>query len=407
MRRTNPTILLAALVASVFALPAGSTGLGGFETSALVQQAIDSLHGGRWELAEEQGIEVASRTDAGPDLTGRGWLIAGAARQRRGEFTSAADAYREFLASCVSPGLRRYAMRQILECESALAGTEPPKAPGERISEQERRALARVDDTYHVESSEHFIVRARNAALARKLIGEAETALERIRRLLLGKQEYPHTVDIHVWVDRDDFLEHAADAPEWSGGAFCFSVKDGVTTRRIDLTQLDRTGQFDMVMLDRIVPHELSHLVLREYFGDAPCPLLLDEGLAMLTEWDVDNDHVMLAGTALGGEAGIQLDELLIRRRRDISDPPIFYAMAFSFTEFLHARLTGEQFRGFFAQVKSGCSVPEALQRALYLPQREDFMCELETAWEDYAVAQAQYLRELTRRDMLPDGARN
>lgn len=405
MRRNSRTILAMWILGGMLVPAAGGPLSVCSKTSPLLQRAIESLHRGRLGLAERQALKITEQ-DGPPDLTARAWVIAAAARQRRGDFGAAADAYREFLSSCGSSDLRRYAVRQIRKCESARAHARGVQAPSKRLSVEQLRSLARVSEKLHIASSAHFVIHTRNPALARLLATEAETALERIRLVLLGEQEYPHTVDIHVWADRKQFLTHAADAPEWSGAAFRFSVRNGLATRRIDLTQLDQSGRFDTIMLDRILPHELCHLLLREYLGDATCPLLIDEGLAMLVEWEMDNDRVLLGSAAAEGAAGASLDELLVRQKDEISEPRLFYAAAFSFTEFLHSRLTGEQFRTFLAQVKNGCTVAESLQRALYLPHRKNFLAELHAAWKNHAAAQAQYLRELSGRERPPEPAR-
>jgi len=119
--------------------------------------------------------------------------------------------------------------------------------------------------------------------------------------------------------------------------------------------------------------------------------------LAMLSEATVDNERVAQAAAALAGNDRIPLPRLLVFRRKDMTDPRVFYAEAFSFTEFVHSRLSREQFRSFLEHLKAGHAVADALQRALYRPAEEDFLAQLSEAWEDHAIAQAQFLRELRR----------
>jgi len=372
-----------------------------FDQADAMQLALQSLSDGRLAEAERRAMRIVARQAAGASAR-RAWLVAAAARQRGGDNRGATEAYRKFLATCNSPDLRRYALEQIRKCRLPSGLPQVPVPPSRKLSAQMLRDLAAVGQTYHVESSEHFVVRTRNAKLAKLLVAEAESSLERIRVLLLGEQAYPHAVNVYVWVDHDDFIRHAKDAPEWSGASFTFSVSDGVTTRRIDLTQRDEDGRFASIMLDSVLPHELCHLVMREFFGDAACPLVLNEGLAMMAEWQVDNDRILLAAAAVTGERGISLDELLVLHRENLSDPAVFYAEAFSFVSFLRARLTAEQFRSFLDNVKGGCGIGESLQRALYVPQSDEFMPALNAAWEDYAVAHAQYLKALEEPVGLP-----
>ncbi len=266
-----------------------------------------------------------------------------------------------------------------------------------------------VDDRVYAESSEHFVVRARNAALAKLLAEEAEVALRRVSRLVLGGRAYPHSVEIHVWPDADSYAANAPQAaPEWSGGAYSLTSRNGLLIRRIDLTQLDEQGRFATVMLDRVLPHEMCHLVMRELFGDAPSPLFLQEGLAMLAEAEPDADRIVLAGAALTGGEGIPLSDLLVIDRYDIENRAIYYAESYSLVSFLRRRLTADQFDAFLAHVKNGCTTVDALERALYSPPGEDFAPKLAEAWADEAVAQAEMIRALRGEDALAtsDGTR-
>jgi len=382
-------VLLAAPLAGL-AAPAAYQGAG----ASLVQRALEHLRCGRHQQAERAALTLArgERPQAFPEA----WLIVAAARRRSGRRDEAIPAYRSYLASCTSPAMRHYAMEQIRQCRSPAAETAPRTAPSQRLTPADLRALMRIGRQTLVESSEHFVVRARNSRVARLIAVEAEKALHRICRDVLAGQEFPHRVDVYVWSDRREYAAHAQNAPEWSGGNFSIVARNGLVTRRIDLTQLDRAGRFATIMLDRVLPHELCHLVLQEYFGDATCPLLIDEGLAMLAEnGQMDNARILLAGAALGARKRIVLAPLLARRRDEIGDPAVFYAKAFSFVEFLHSRMSRGQFGEFLAHVKNGCSVGEAIQRALYLPLDRTFSASLARAWQDRSVRQAQYLRAL------------
>jgi hypothetical protein len=356
-----------------------------------------------------------------PQSNDRAWAIVAAARERAGKHASALRAYRLFLASCQDPQTRQYITQRIDACKDALArvagvgvaGVPPASAElqspsnipatqpsvGHCLSPNQLRELAKIEQEASVESSEHFVVHARNPLLAKLVTKDAEAALARICSDLLAGAEYPHSVEIYVYCDHDDYLAHAADAPEWSGGAFTFEVKDGQPTRKISLTQLDKDGKFAAIMLDRVLPHEMCHLVMAEYFGDAACPLFLNEGLAMLAETGVDNERIALAGAALAGKKQIKLDQLFVKQRQDMDSgavkPEVFYAESYSFLSYLHARLTRKQFGAFVEHLKDGCTVADSLQRALFVPADDSFIPQLWSAWTEVAIAQAQDLHAL------------
>jgi len=148
-------------------------------------------------------------------------------------------------------------------------------------------------------------------------------------------------------------------------------------------------------MLDRILPHEMCHLVLKELFGDSYCPLFLNEGLAMMAESQVENSRIRLAGRTVAGKALRRLETICIAQQYNVEEPIVFYAESYSFVEFLHGRLSGQQFRDLLANVQQGCPVADAVQRSLYMPADDSFTADLANAWEDHAIAQAQYLEAL------------
>jgi len=364
-----------------------------------LHDALRDLTAGRHRGAEQIASSLAARkADASP----RAWLVVAAARQRQQRHADAADAYRRFLVACHNEHERRYVMRQILACRSAVRPAPRLQPPSRWLTAAEKTELAKVEEEFFTESSEHFIIRAKNKRLPKLLVAQSEQVLRRICNVVLRGQEFPHSVDIHVWPDRDAYLAHAADSPEWSGGSFHSSVRDGVVNRRIDLTQRDAEGRFADIMLDRVLPHEMCHLVIQEYFGDSICPLFLNEGLAMMAEYDPDPQRIVLAGAALTGGSRISLEDLFARSRDDLRDPAVFYAESYSLLSFLHARTGPEQFRRFLGHVKEGCTAADALQRALYSPDDPAFTRKLAAAWEDHAITDAKILRALSEQPERP-----
>lgn len=366
------------------------------ETTSALQDTLAKLHRGQLSQAEADALVLASRSDKSAP---QAWLVVASARRRRGKYDTAVRAYNNFLETCTSPQLRTYAAEQIDECRTRMAPPDKlPGAPSKRLAAEDLVELAKVGPRMLTETSQHFVVRARNARLAKLVAVEAEAALRRICGYILCGKAYPHSVKINVWSDRKEYSASARNSPEWAGGGFSITFDNGVATRRIDLTQRDAAGRFDTIMLDRVLPHEMCHLAVQEFFGDANCPLFLNEGLAMLAESEVDNARVLLAGMALAADRKTALGELFTRQRHDIGDPPVFYAKSFTFIEFIRSRMTHRQFRAFLSYVKDGCAIGDAIQRALCSPDSEQFIPALARAWQDHTVVQAQILRALARR---------
>lgn len=358
-----------------------------------LHDALDLLQQGQFEEAEQAARELLDHDEQ----TDEAWLVLASSLQQRRLYDAASEAYRRYLEQSPENKLGPYVREQIRRCRKPrLQRLAAASAPSEALSDDQLDQLAVVDDKVHTETSEQLVVRARNAQLARLIVTEAQKALDRVCDEVLAGQTFRKSVDVYVWTDRKEYLANACDAPEWSGGSFSLEKKNGrVVSRRIDLTQRDERGEFDVTSIDRILPHELCHLVINELFADRDCPLMLNEGLAMLAEYGVDNSRVMLAGTALSGKGKIPLADLMTIQWHEMDEPGVFYAESFSFAEFLFSRLSDQQYRQFLEHVRNGETIVTALQRCLAIPADPQFTRKLTVAWEDYAVAQTQYLRAL------------
>ena len=348
---------------------------------------------------------TAARREESPEP--RAWLVVAAARFRQEKYAEAVEAYRQYLPHCDSPTLRQYVLGRLDACREALESLRALQAPSERLTEEQLAELTTVDDDVHIEVTHHFVVRSRNALLSRLVAEEAEAALSRIRRELLADQELNYHVNIVIWTDRSEYLLGApASAPEWSGGCFTIAMTKGRVIRRVDVTQLDEQGEFAARMLDRVLPHELCHLVLTEFFGQAACPLALHEGLATLAESIEQEGRVLLAGKALAGPGKIPLSELFAMDRKDLSGRELlFYAEAASFCDFLRGRLSPAEFRGFLENVREGRTVVEAAARSLGMPANGDLSAAIAAAWEQQAIADAQFVEALAARPIQDEPA--
>ena len=152
--------------------------------TAIVQQALEHLRCGRHGQAERVALGLVQ--GEGPRAVPEAWLIVAAARQRGGKRQDAVPAYQSYLALCTSAVMRQYAMEQIRICRSPGMEASPRTAPSCELTPEDLRALMRIRRRIQVESSEHFVVRARNSRVARLIAVEAEKALGRICRDEIG-----------------------------------------------------------------------------------------------------------------------------------------------------------------------------------------------------------------------------
>ncbi len=383
-------------------LPRASAGVPG-ESAYQAPHALPLLTAVRYFRAGQYAQAV---TEAEWLLSGRlvpcqprALLVLAASREAQGRYGEAREAYSQALALCTDPRLQQYVLEQMAQCDRGGPSRQQPAPPSAQLSAQRRADLARLEDAEAIETGSHFTVRSRNAELSRLVLEHAEGALIRVSQLILGQTEYPHSVEILIHATPADFAAASGDAGHSTGRFELIGQAGGYFRRVIHLTQLDAGGTFDAAMLDRVLPHELSHLVLTEFFGDAPCPLYLQEGLAMLAEYGEPTGRILLAGAAVATGQALPLEYLLTREACQADESALFYAQSRSLLSYLRDSMTQDQFHALLGQLRDGHPLGDALHRALAMPYDATLLARLETAWQAQAIAQAQILTALKEAD--------
>jgi hypothetical protein len=365
-----------------------------------LQQAMRWLEEKRFNLAERSALTALRGKPS--KKKNRAWLIVAMARKARGQYHRAVDAYDRYLKQAPKGVEKEFAASQKQQCIE-MSDYEG-RNPYDRIEPKQQIGLSRIDRKPVVIKSAHFMIRARNELLAEFVAKQSEVELKRLLRLLpLGKLKIRDLIEIHIWPDEGRFKAATDDnGTEHSGGLF--SPHEGRKSRsRIDLMQLDEKGKLWETTLNHVLPHEICHILLHKFIdnikpgGGYPLPLAINEGLAMSCEHDVDNQRLLLAGTAAEGHNGTPgLNRLLsIKSYSEIEDMPLFYAESFSFVQFLRERLSFQQLEVMLRQLGRGADFETALRRALLLPDSEGLMEKLDKAWSDYAVFQKRIFESI------------
>ncbi|MBL0350548.1 MAG: hypothetical protein IPP68_09265 [Elusimicrobia bacterium] len=168
---------------------------------------------------------------------------------------------------------------------------------------------------------------------------------------------YSERIDVYLYKNAESYAAHA-HMPAWSAA-------------HIDFRNRKIYG-YPSGELNRTLAHEMGHLFFMQYFvaQSTTPPLWLNEGVAMLMEWDYGGD----------GDSN-QRDRYLIK-----SHPPpladffkttyqgagsdqgravsLWYAQAGSVTRFLMRRFSKDQFVRFCASLREGKTVDDALPLA-------------------------------------------
>jgi hypothetical protein len=225
--------------------------------------------------------------------------------------------------------------------------------------------------------SEHFILSYKNAPL--RFVEKARDRAESIYRdttRTLGFTRYKgwtwsERVKIAIFDDVDDY--QTSSGYDWSAGMVS-------TSSRSIKTFPSAQGFFDSVL-----PHELGHIIFREFIGQrAIVPLWLEEGVAMYLEDGQRLDADNKVRQALKAGQFISLKDLGSVRLSQGADPALvslFYAQAASVVNFLINK--GEEYR--FArlanELRDGARFDLALKRAY---MRYQTIEDLEEDWKGH-----------------------
>ena len=228
----------------------------------------------------------------------------------------------------------------------------------------------------------HFVVYYQDKDdydVAKILLREAEAYYQKI-----GAQiGYTRYADFWTWEDRAKILlfhsqksfVETTGQPPWTGGyadrdTYLFNSRVIVTYKQ------------EQKFLDGLLPHEISHLILRDYISDHQIPMWFDEGVAQLQEPAKKEVADRIMRTLVGKGAYIPFAILMvwdIRREKDTQKVQTFYAQSLSVVEFLVETYGGDSFSRLCRYLRDGKEFEDALKAAYSntLPSIED----LEHKW--------------------------
>ncbi len=177
---------------------------------------------------------------------------------------------------------------------------------------------------------------------------------------------------IYIYDDDEDYYESAKQA-RWSSGVASAADK------------LIRTYPTMHGFFDTTLPHELGHIVFREFIGfRASSPLWLDEGVAMYQEkakrWGANK----IVKAAIEDGSFIPLSELShvrLTRRTPREKVNLFYAEAASIVYYLITEHGKYKFVKLCRNLKEGLSLDGAVYSAYY---RFEDLEDLNSAWIEY-----------------------
>lgn len=210
---------------------------------------------------------------------------------------------------------------------------------------------------WDVKKSQHFIIYSHNeAGLAKKVIAKAEGYYYKITRDI-GYVRYrnfwlwDNRVRIYIYKNRQEYIRRTGQ-PKWSGGYVSYK------NRTI------RTYKWSEHFLDSLLPHELTHIIFREFVGfREDIPFWLDEGIAIHEQEYKDKGYKRILKQALQKKRIISLEALGKIRVADESDSilvSLYYAQAASIVGYLIEEYGSYRFTELCRRLRDG----ESLKRA-------------------------------------------
>lgn len=233
-------------------------------------------------------------------------------------------------------------------------------------------------DEWNEKKSRHFFIYYLNAPedFVETVEDAAEEYYEKIARNLGFTRYKSWTWDnrakIYIFDDKTHYV-NVSRASGWSAG-------HALTALKIIRTFPSAHGFFDSIL-----PHELGHIIFREFVGEqADIPLWFEEGVAMRQEkakrWGADKQVL----EAIANGNFIPLQELSLGRLRNTSNVNavhLVYSQSASAVNFMINKYGKVRFRRLLRNLKDGDSFDQAL-KAIYV--RFDDQEELNKAWLDY-----------------------
>jgi hypothetical protein len=214
---------------------------------------------------------------------------------------------------------------------------------------------------------------------------------EKYTQFLLDKyfhadQEWALRIPIIIYKDHNDYV-NIGKYPAASAGVTASDIKTGVPVL-IALFMLDENGALDHEALEGTLPHELTHMVVHEWFGGAAeIPRWIDEGLARRMEQSRNHyaEAAKIGRDAVAGEYFRFRELFAMEQYPSRGDRTFrFYEQSATIVLFLLEHFGPDAAVAFFEALRAGGTHDDAAAAAMGIPV-EGAVDEMEKRWVEWA----------------------
>jgi hypothetical protein len=233
-------------------------------------------------------------------------------------------------------------------------------------------------ENWQSRSGSHFIVYFKDAPedFIANVLDSAEEYYRDITSNLgftrYGAWSWEDRGKIYIYRDAEDYVQ-ATKQPGWSGGSALYREK------------IINTYPLAAGFFDTLLPHELGHIIFREFVGfRSDLPLWLDEGVSSYQEKARRWGSNKTVKEAIKDKTFIPLEELsrrVLSASTDKKTVELFYAESGSVIYYLITKFGRYRFEEFCEALKKGEGIDQALNSAY---SRFVNVKDLEEAWLDY-----------------------
>ena len=236
---------------------------------------------------------------------------------------------------------------------------------------------AEIDSSFwQTEKSQHFIIyyQEDKTGFVKELVNQAERYYNSIVDELGFRRfdfwSWDNRAKIYLYKDNASYIKDSRRAA-WSGAMV--SIK----TRTIK-TYIDQNSFFDSIL-----PHEMTHIIFREFVGARnDLPLWLDEGIASSQEKSSLTSRMGIAKNIIKQNMSLKFEHLSEIRDSVLIVPYTFYAESASIIVFLIEEYGSEKFLDFCRKLRDAEPWKQALLGTYHFFSFE----EMEQAWKNFVL---------------------